>query len=181
MFRTWHSCSKHDMSCAEHDCRVWNIAVMMWTWQVMFWTWLSCSEHEYHWLSWSEHESCSEHEWVLFPALMIPDQNGWPTHIAMLTPSFVGFPWILQSGYQIAEELAISAKCGDKWTVEARELNTVLENNLVASGWTGGHLSTFGAIQWECELCRGKPKARCYPFGLDDHPGDAPTGKNLLM
>ena len=67
----------------------------------------------------------------------------------------------------LAEELAIPAKRGDKWTVE--ELNTVLENNLVASGSTGGHIRTFGAIQWECELYRGRPKASCYPFDLDGH------------
>ena len=67
----------------------------------------------------------------------------------------------------LAEELAIPAKRGDKWTVE--ELNTVLENNLVASGSTGGHIRTFGAIQWECELYRGRPKAHCCPFDLDGH------------
>ena len=47
----------------------------------------------------------------------------------------------------------------DKWTVE--ELNQILLNILVSSG---GHLRTFGAIQWECKLYRGRPKARCYPF-----------------
>ena len=86
----------------------------------------------------------------------------------MLTPSFVGFPRSVQSGYQkILQRSSIPVKCGDKWNVE--ELNTVLENNLVASGSTGGHIRTFGAIQWECELYRGRPKARCYPFDLDGH------------
>ena len=66
--------------------------------------------------------------------------------------------WLAEN---LAEELAIPAKLGDKWTVE--ELNTVLERNLVSD------LRTFGAIQWECELYRGRPKARCYPFNLDGH------------
>ena len=43
MFRTWHSCSKHDMSCAEHDCHVLNMSFIM-----MFWTWESCSKHDSH-------------------------------------------------------------------------------------------------------------------------------------
>ena len=58
MFRTWHSCSKHDMSCAEHDCLVQNMTVM-------FRTWLSCSEHEHHVLNmrvmFRTRLSCSEH------------------------------------------------------------------------------------------------------------------------
>ena len=79
----------------------------------------------------------------------------------------------------LAEELAIPVKLGDKWTVE--ELNTVLKNNLVGSG-SGGHLRTFGAIQWECELYRGRPKARCYPFNLDGHRfrGKNPQVKSWL-
>ena len=31
----------------------------------------------------------------------------------------------------------------------------------------GGHAD--GAIQWECELFVGRPKARCYPFDLPKH------------
>ena len=79
--------------------------------------------------------------------------------------------WLAEN---LAEELAIPAKLGDKWTVE--ELNTVLERNLVSD------LRTFGAIQWECELYRGRPKARCYPFNLDGHRfrGKNPQVKSLL-
>ena len=67
------------------------------------------------------------------------------------------------------QELAIPAKYGEKWTVE--ELNQILFKTLVSSGPSSGHLRTFGAIQWECELYRGMPKASCYPspFDLDGH------------
>ena len=67
----------------------------------------------------------------------------------------------------LGQELVIPAKHGDKWTVE--ELNQILFENLVSLGPRRGHLRTFGAIQWECELYRGRPKARCYPFNLDGH------------
>ena len=40
------------------------------------------------------------------------------------------------------------------WTVG--ELNAILENNLVPG--TKGHLSTFGAIQWESELSTAGPR-----------------------
>ena len=95
-------------------------------------------------------------EWVTYPY-----RNAHP--ILRWLPSKLA-EWLSEN---LAEELAIPAKRGDRWTVE--ELNTVLENNLVASGSTGGHIRTFGAIQWECELYRGRPKARCYPFDLDGH------------
>jgi len=95
-------------------------------------------------------------EWVTYPYRIAHPILRWlPSKLA---------EWLSEN---LAEELAIPAKRGDKWTVE--ELNTVLENNLVASGSTGGHIRTFGAIQWECELYRGRPKARCYPFDLDGH------------
>ena len=58
----------------------------------------------------------------------------------------------------LGQELAILAKHGDKWTVE--ELNQILFKNLVSSGPSGGHLRTFGAIQWEWELYRGRPKGQ---------------------
>ena len=42
----------------------------------------------------------------------------------------------------------------------------VLVSDLIASGRNGGHLRTFGAIQW---VMIGRPKASCYPFNLDGH------------
>ena len=87
----------------------------------------------------------------------------------MLTPSFVGFPRSLQSGYQKILQRSSPFQHNVGMSGEWEELNTVLENNLVASGSTGGHIRTYGAIQWECELYRGRPKARCYPFDLDCH------------
>ena len=89
-------------------------------------------------------------EWVAYSYLTSHPILRWlPSKLA---------EWLAEN---LAEELAIPAKLGDKWTVE--ELNTVLERNLVSD------LRTFGAIQWECELYRGRPKARCYPFNLDGH------------
>ena len=41
------------------------------------------------------------------------------------------------------------------------------EVNLV--GGNHGHLHTFGCIQWECELFKGRPKAQCYPFDIQGH------------
>ena len=78
--------------------------------------------------------------------------------------------WIAEN---LGQDLAIPEKCGDKWTVQ--ELNNILRENLVPTGTNGGHLRTFGAIQWESELFRGRPKARCYPFDL---PGHHFWGKN---
>ena len=42
-------------------------------------------------------------------------------------------------------------------------------NNLVSTDQNGGQLRMFGTIQWEWELYRGRPKARCNPFNLDGH------------
>ena len=50
-------------------------------------------------------------------------------------------------------KLAIPAKYGDMWTV--KELNQILFKSLVSSGPSFGHLRTFGAVQWECELSTG--------------------------
>ena len=66
-------------------------------------------------------------EWVTCPY-----RNAHP--ILRWLPSKLA-EWLSEN---LAEELAIPAKRGDKWTVE--ELNTVLENNLVASGSTGGQI-----------------------------------------
>ena len=77
--------------------------------------------------------------------------------------------WI---GDNYSMELRIPPKIDRaKWSVA--ELNAILENNLVPC--TGGHLRTFGVIQWECELFNGRPKARCYPFDLK---GGRFRGKN---
>jgi len=95
-------------------------------------------------------------EWVTYPYRAAHPILRWlPSKLA---------EWIAEN---LGQELAIPTKKGEKWTVE--ELNQILLNNLVSSGPSGGHLRTFGAIQWECELYRGRPKARCYPFNLDGH------------
>jgi hypothetical protein len=71
--------------------------------------------------------------------------------------------WI---GDNYGDVLGIPARSlADGWQVG--ELNAILDNNLVSG--TTGHLRTFGAIQWECELYNGRPKARCYPFDLPKH------------
>ena len=54
-----------------------------------------------------------------------------------------------------------------KWNVE--ELNAILRHNLAMPRHWKGHLRTFGCIQWECDFFNGRPKARCYPFDLDEH------------
>jgi hypothetical protein len=54
-----------------------------------------------------------------------------------------------------------------EWT--AGELNAILENNLVPSYGGKGQLRIFYCIQWECELYRERPKARCHTFNLKDH------------
>ncbi len=51
------------------------------------------------------------------------------------------------------------------WT--AAESNAITTGNLVGGPY--GHLRTFGCIQWENELFGGRPKARCYPFNIQDH------------
>lgn len=95
-------------------------------------------------------------EWVTYPYRTAHPILRWlPSKLA---------EWIAENHGQ---DLAIPAKSGDRWTVE--ELNNILVHNLVPSGPNGGHLRTFGAIQWECELYRGRPKARCYPFNLEKH------------
>lgn len=95
-------------------------------------------------------------EWVTYPYCTVHPILRWlPSKLA---------EWIAEN---LGEQLEISEKCGDKWTVE--ELNNILVNNLVSTGPNGGQLRTFGTIQWECELYRGRPKARCYPFNLDGH------------
>ena len=108
-------------------------------------------------------------EWVTYPY-----RNAHP--ILHWLPSKLA-EWLAEN---LNEELAIPVKLGDKWTVE--ELNTVLGRNLVSSVSTGAHLRTFGAIKWECELYRGRPKARCYPFNLDGHRfrGKNPQVKSWL-
>lgn len=63
--------------------------------------------------------------------------------------------------------LNIPAKLGAQWSVG--ELNNILHQNLVPCGGNGGHLRTFGMIEWECELYKGRTRARCYPFDLDGH------------
>lgn len=71
--------------------------------------------------------------------------------------------WI---GDNYGSELGIpQRRNADGWTVG--ELNSILENNLVAG--TTGHLRTFGCIQWENEVYIGRPKARCYPFDMPKH------------
>ena len=62
----------------------------------------------------------------------------------------------------VEQELAIPAK---NWGLE--ELNMIILKNLVASGLNGGLLRTFGSIQWQCELYRGRPKAHSHQFNLD--------------
>ena len=95
-------------------------------------------------------------EWVTYPYRTAHPILRWlPSKLA---------EWIAEN---LGQKLAIPAKHGDKWTVE--ELNNILVNNLVPTGPNGGQLRTFGTIQWECELYRGRPKARCYPFNLDGH------------
>ena len=69
------------------------------------------------------------------------------------------------NGFLHSDELGIPQKQGSLWT--ASELNAIITGNLV--GGDHGHLHTFGCIQWECELFNGRPKARCYPFDIDDH------------
>jgi len=66
----------------------------------------------------------------------------------------------------MADELAIPAKQGAKWTVA--ELNSILAKNLVP-GRDGNHLRTFTTLQWESDDYIGRPKARCYPFDLAGH------------
>jgi hypothetical protein len=98
----------------------------------------------------------SQAQWVTYPYRIAHPILRWlPSKLA---------EWIAENHGQ---ELAIPAKCGDKWTVE--ELNNILASNLVPFGPTGGQLRTFGTIQWESELYRGRPKARCYPFKLHGH------------
>lgn len=63
--------------------------------------------------------------------------------------------------------LNIPAKLDAQWSVG--ELNNILHENLVPCGVKGGHLRTFGMIEWECDLYRGRTRARCYPFNIDGH------------
>ena len=97
-------------------------------------------------------------EWVTYPY-----RNAHP--ILRWLPSKLA-EWLSEN---LAEDFAIPAKHGDKWRVE--EPNQILFKNLVSSGPSGGNIRTFGAIQWESELYRGRPEASCYPFDfkLDGH------------
>ncbi len=72
--------------------------------------------------------------------------------------------WIAEN---FGQELCIPPKRGLEWT--AGELNAILESNLVPNHNGKGQLRTFCCIQWECEICSGRPKARCYPFNLSGH------------
>jgi hypothetical protein len=95
-------------------------------------------------------------EWVTYPYST--------AHSILCWLHFEFAEWLSEN---LADELTIPAKRGYNWTVE--ELNSLLVNNLVASDSTGGQIRTLGAIQWECEMYRGRCKARCYPFELDGH------------
>ena len=123
-----------------------------------------------HLLKAAAHEALAHPEQGLVPCADGPQRPEWVTYpyrtahpITRWLPSKLA-EWIAENHGQ---DLSIPVKSGDRWTVE--ELNNILVNNLVPSGPNGGHLRTFGAIQWECELYRGRPKARCYPFNLDGH------------
>ena len=72
-------------------------------------------------------------------------------------------------GDNMRAELQIPAMTQAKWTVG--ELNQILANNLMPKG-DGGHLRTFAALQWECQLYNGRTIARFYQFAtlLDVHP-----------
>ena len=95
-------------------------------------------------------------EWVTYPYRTAHPILRWlPSKLA---------EWIAEN---YGQDLFIPAKSGNKWSVE--ELNNILLENLVPWCPNGGHLRTFGAIQWECDLYKGRPKARCYPFNLDGH------------
>ncbi len=67
-------------------------------------------------------------------------------------------------GANLSEELLIPDKNEVKWT--AAELNNILLNNVVWGPYC--YLCTFGGIKWECDLFNKRPKARCYPFNIDD-------------
>ncbi len=55
----------------------------------------------------------------------------------------------------------------DQWHHNANYAICDSENNLVYG--KEGHLRTFGAIQWECELYNGQQKAGCYLYYLPKH------------
>jgi hypothetical protein len=101
------------------------------------------------------HDNEPAGEWITYPYRTAHPILRWlPTKLA---------EWI---GDNYGNALGIPARNhANGWTVG--ELNSILENNLVPG--TKGHLRTFGAIQWECELFYGRPKARCYPFDLPKH------------
>jgi hypothetical protein len=69
--------------------------------------------------------------------------------------------WI---SYNCGQELGIPPQGLPR--VDGRELNAILEDNLVPSHCVKGQLQTFGCIQWKWERNSGRPKARCYPFNL---------------
>jgi hypothetical protein len=63
-------------------------------------------------------------------------------------------------GENFKDELSIpdSYKNRGQWTVQG--LNMILSDYVVAE--KGKHLKTFGTLEWESELCEGRPKARCF-------------------
>jgi hypothetical protein len=98
----------------------------------------------------------AQQQWLEYPFRKSHPIIRWlPTKLAA---------WI---GENFGQELQIPPKRDVEWT--AGELNAILDNNLVPSHVGKGQLQTFSCIQWECELCSGRPKARCYPFNLKGH------------
>jgi len=123
-----------------------------------------------HLLKAAAHEALAHPEQGLIPFTDVGDRPEWVTYpyrtahtVLRWLPSKLA-EWIAEN---YGQDLLIPAKSGDKWSVE--ELNNILVKNLVPCGQNGGHLRTFGTIQWECDLYKGRPKARCYPFNLDGH------------
>ena len=67
--------------------------------------------------------------------------------------------WAEFIGDNLWEELRLPGglKQQGQWNVQG--LNFILSNCLASP-----ILKVFGAIEWESEMCKGKPKARCFPF-----------------
>ena len=112
-----------------------------------------------HLLKAAANEAVAHPERGLIPFADVGDRPEWVTYpyrtvhpILRWLPSKLA-EWIAEN---YGQDLVIPAKSGDKWSVE--ELNNILVKNLVPCGPNGGHLRTFGTIQWECDLYKGRPR-----------------------